>query len=108
MVAPPRTMVVATPGTMVKVKVLLSGKPLALAVNVADPTRTPVKVTLATPLVEVSLPVPVTVPAPPVWAKVTTVELSPVRVFPAASWIVAVIARVVPEARFVVRPVRLI
>ena len=61
---------------------------------------------VATPFVAVAVPVPVTVPAPEALAKVTTVELSPVTVFPAASWIVAVRTRVVPEVRLAVEPVR--
>ena len=47
-----------------------------------------------------------TVPAPEAFAKVTTVELSAVTVLPAASWIVAVSARVAPEVRLAVEPVR--
>ena len=45
---------------------------------------------VATPFDAVALPSPVTVPAPPVFAKATTVELSPVTVLPCASSIVAV------------------
>ena len=45
---------------------------------------------VATPLEAVAVPRPVTVPAPPVFANATTVELSLVTVFPCASWIVAV------------------
>ncbi len=45
---------------------------------------------VATPLDAVALPRPVTVPAPPVFANATTVELSLVTVFPFASLIVAV------------------
>ncbi len=45
---------------------------------------------VATPLEAVALPSPVTVPAPPVFAKVTTVELSLVSVLPLASLRVAV------------------
>ena len=52
-----------------------------------------------------ALPVPLTVPAPDALAKATTVVLSEVTVFPAASWIVAVSTRVAPEARFAVEPV---
>ena len=46
-----------------------------------------------------------TVPAPDAFANATTVELSAVTVLPAASWIVAVSRRVVPEVRFAVEPV---
>ena len=60
---------------------------------------------VATPLDAVSLPVPVTVPAPEAFAKATTVELSDVTVLPAASWIVAVSTRVAPEVRSAVAPV---
>ena len=52
------------------------------------------------------MPVPVTVPAPEAFAKAMTVELSPVTVLPAASLIVAVSNRPVPEVRSVVAPVR--
>ena len=61
-------------------------------------------VLVATPLEAVALPVPVTVPAPEALAKATTVLLSEVTVLPAASWIVAVRMRLVPEVRFVVAP----
>ena len=54
-------------------------------------------VLVATPATAVSLPVPVTVPAPEALAKATTVVLSEVTVLPAASWIVAVSTRVAPE-----------
>ena len=50
------------------------------------------------------MPVPVTVPAPDCLAKVMTVVLSEVTVFPAASCIVAVSTRVAPEVRFARRP----
>ena len=60
---------------------------------------------VATPATAVSLPVPVTVPAPEALAKATTVVLSEVTVLPAASWIVAVRTRVAPEVRLVVAPV---
>ena len=61
---------------------------------------------VATPATAVSLPVPVTVPAPEALAKATTVVLSEVTVLPAASLIVAVSTRVAPEVRLVVAPVR--
>ena len=76
-----------------------------MASIVTEPTSAPVIVLVATPLAAVALPVPVTVPAPDCLAKATTVELSEVTVFPAASWIVAVSTRVAPEVRFVVEPV---
>ena len=62
-----------------------------------EPTSAPVIVFVATPATAVSLPVPVTVPAPEALAKATTVVLSEVTVLPAASWIVAVRTRVAPE-----------
>ena len=48
-----------------------------------------VTILVATPLDAVALPSPATVPAPPVFAKATTVELSLVTVLPCASWIAA-------------------
>ena len=62
-------------------------------------------VLVATPATAVSLPVPVTVPAPEALLKATTVVLSEVTVLPAASLIVAVSTRVAPEVRLVVAPV---
>ena len=53
---------------------------------------------VATPLEAVAFPSPVTVPGPPVFAKATTVALSPVAVLPAASLIVAVSVWLSPEA----------
>ena len=61
---------------------------------------------VATPLAAVTLPVPLTVPAPEAFAKSITVELSEVTVFPAASRIVAVRTRVEPEVRSAVEPDR--
>ena len=63
-------------------------------------------VLVATPPEAVALPVPLTVPAPEALANATTVELSEVTVLPAASRIVAVSTRVVPEVRSAVEPVR--
>ena len=51
---------------------------------------------VATPALAVAVPRPVTVPAPPVFAKVTTVVLSPVIVLPLASLRVAVSVWVAP------------
>ncbi len=62
-------------------------------------------VLVATPLAAVAVPVPLTVPAPAVLAKVMTVVLSAVTVLPAASWIVAVRTRLAPEVRSAVEPV---
>ena len=55
-------------------------------------------VLVATPLDAVAVPSPVTLPAPPVWAKLTTVVVSEVTVLPAASSIVAVSVWLRPEA----------
>ena len=63
-------------------------------------------VLVATPATAVSLPVPLTVPAPEALAKATTVVLSEVTVLPAASLIVAVRILFEPEVRLVVAPVR--
>ena len=104
-VAPVRTMSAAAPWTTVKAPRAPEVSPAAVASMVTEPTSAPVIVFVATPLVAVAVPVPVTVPAPDCLAKVTTVVLSAVTVLPAASWIVAVRTRVVPETRFVVAPV---
>ena len=53
---------------------------------------------VATPPEAVALPSPVTVPTPPVFAKVTEVVLSAVTVLPAASSIVAVSVWLSPDA----------
>ena len=50
------------------------------------------------PIEAVALPSPVTVPAPPIFAKATEVVLSEVTVLPAASSIVAVSVWLSPEA----------
>src|SRR5207302_610235 len=60
-------------------------KPVFEAVIVIAPTVWPVTVTEATPPLAVAVPRPLTVPAPPVLAKPTTVVLSPVSRLPAAS-----------------------
>jgi hypothetical protein len=95
---------VAAPWTTVKASVPSVSAP-AVASIVTGPARTPVIVFVATPATAVSLPVPVTVPAPEAFANATTVVLSEVTVFPAASWIVAVRTRVAPEVRSAVEPV---
>ena len=64
--------------------------PAAVASIVIEPARAPVTVFVATPVAAVAAPGPVTVPAPDCLAKVTTVELSPVTVLPAASRSLAV------------------
>ena len=98
---------VAAPWTTVKPIVPSVSAPL-LASRTIAPTRAPVMVLVAMPATAVSLPVPVTVPAPEALANVTTLVLSEVTVLPAASWIVAVRTRVAPEVRLVVAPVRAI
>ena len=105
-VEPVRTMSAAGPCTTVKAPRTPVVSPVAAASIVTDPIRTPVIVFVANPPAAVAVPVPVTVPAPDCLAKLTTLVLSEVTVFPAASWIVAVSTRVEPEARFAVEPVR--
>ena len=95
---------VAAPWTTVKAPSVPVVSPAAVASIVTEPTRTPVIVFVATPFAAVALPLPLTVPAPEAFAKATTVELSAVTVFPAASWIVAVRTRFAPEARSAVEP----
>ena len=80
-------------------------RPAAVASIVTEPTSAPVIVFVATPLAAVAVPVPVTVPAPDCFAKVITVVLSEMTVFPSASRTVAVSTRVAPEVRFAVEPV---
>ena len=63
-VEPERTTWATEPGTTVKVSVLLSERPLALAVIVTLPASAPVRVLVATPAAAVALPSPVTEPAP--------------------------------------------
>src|SRR5262249_58240290 len=107
---PERTMCDAPPNTTVKLTVfeLVEPGPLnvAVACTLTVPTRFPVSVFEATPPDAVALPVPVTEPVPPVWAKLTLAELSgpDVTVFPAASSTVAENDRVTPDARFEVAP----
>ncbi len=96
---------VAAPWTTVKAPSVPVVRPADVASIVTEPASTPVIVLVATPLEAVALPVPLTVPAPEALAKATTVELSAVTVLPAASWIVAVSTRVVPEVRSAVEPV---
>ena len=105
-VEPVRTMSAATPWTTVKAPRVPVVRPLEVASIVTEPMSAPVIVLVATPATAVSLPVPVTVPAPEALVKATTVELSPVTVLPATSLIVAVRTRVAPEVRLVVAPVR--
>ena len=95
----------AAPWTTVKAPRVPVVSPPAVASIVTDPASTPVIVFVATPLEAVALPLPLTVPAPEALAKATTVELSEVTVFPAASWSVAVSTRVAPEVRSAVEPV---
>ena len=107
-VAPVSAIWVAAPWTTVKAPRVPVVSPAEVASIVTEPASWPVIVLVATPATAVSLPVPVTVPAPEALAKATTVLLSEVTVLPAASWIVAVSTRVAPEVRLVVAPVRAI
>ena len=67
-----------------------------------EPASAPVTVLVATPRGGGALRrAPVTVPVPPVLAKVTLVELSPVTMLPSASRTSAVSDRVAPEVRLV-------
>src|SRR5262249_23522168 len=79
---------------------------LADAPMVIEPGAAPVTVIVAMPPDAVLEPRPVTVPVPPVVAKVTLAVLPApvVIVLPAASWIVAVNTRVLPAVRSVVAP----
>jgi hypothetical protein len=52
---------------------------------VTEPASWPVIALVAMPATAVSVPVPVTLPAPEAWSKSTTVLLSEVTVLPAAS-----------------------
>src|SRR2546428_366748 len=67
--------------------------------RVTEPAVVPVTVLVATPFNAVAAPSPLTFPAPPSLAKVTTRVLFDATVFPAASLIVAVSTRSAPEAR---------
>ena len=104
-VEPVRAIWAAAPWTMVKAPRVPVVRPAEVASIVTEPASWPVIVLVATPATAVSLPVPVTVPAPEALANATTVVLSEVTVLPAASWIVAVRTRVAPEVRLVVAPV---
>ena len=102
-----RVICAAAPWTIVKPSVPSVRAPLLASTTIA-PTSAPVTVLVATPATAVSVPSPVTVPAPESLAKATTLVLSEVTVLPAASWIVAVRARVAPELRSAVAPVNAI
>src|SRR5712692_2028348 len=80
---------------------------VADALIVIGPASAPVRVLEATPPEAVAVPRPVTVPAPLVFANVTTVELSLVTRLPRASRISAVTVRVVPDLRVAVELVKL-
>ena len=77
-------------------------RPAAVAVIVIEPAVWPAIESEATPFEAVAAPSPVTVPAPPVFANVTEVELSVVTTLPAASRTSAVSDRAAPDARFAV------
>ena len=89
----------AAPGMIVKGRSVPVARPAAVASVLTGPISWAVMVLVATPLTAVALPVPVIVPAPEAFAKATTVELSEVTVLSAASWIVAVSTRFVPEGK---------
>jgi len=100
-----KTSLVAAPTVIEKVEVSLV-RPLFEAVIVTEPAVWPVTVSDATPEEAVALPSPVTEPAPAVWAKVTTVELSLVTMLLLASSIAAVKVLVEPEATLAVPEVK--
>ena len=77
-------------------------RPAFEAVTVSEPTVWPVTEREATPPVAVAVPRPLTVPAPAVLAKATTVVLSAVSRLPAASRSSAVSVFVAPEATLAV------
>ena len=79
-----RTIWAPAPLTTVKPSVPWVRAPLSAA-STSAPTRAPVTVLVATPPTAVSVPRPVTVPAPDCLVKATTLELSEVTVLPAAS-----------------------
>ena len=85
------------PGVTEKVDVA-EVRPALEAVIVTEPAMLPVTVRDAMPEEAVALPSPVTEPAPAVWAKLTTVVLSPVSTLPPASSTAAVSPFVEPEA----------
>ncbi len=91
----------AAPGSIVKV-VVPEVSPPAEAVTVIEPASTAVTGSEATPDEAVAAPRPVTVPAPAVFANVTTVELSIVRRLSLASLTSAVSVRAAPEVRLAV------
>ena len=72
-------------------------RPPAVASRSIVPASAFVTTVVATPAAAVAVPRPAAVPAPPVLAKVTTVALSLVSVFPAASCRVAVSVLLAPE-----------
>ncbi len=102
-VEPVRTTSLAVPCVTTKLRLPVES-PAEPAWRLTVPASAPVTVLVATPELAVAFPVPVTLPRPPSCAKLTTVELSVVTTFPAASVIVAVSTRVAPEARFAVEP----
>ncbi len=105
-VEPVSTMSAAAPGSTVKAPRVPVVSPLAVACMATVPTSAPVIVFVATPALAVAAPVPVTVPVPEALVKLTEVVLSPVTVLPAASLIVAVSRRVLPDVRLAVEPLR--
>ncbi len=89
----------AAPGTIVNA-VESEASPAAVAWMVIGPASCAVTLFDVTPELAVAEPRPVTVPAPPVLANVTEVELSPVTRLPAASRTSALTVRAPPAVRF--------
>ena len=81
------------------------GTPDAEAVMVIEPAVTPVTLIEAMPLDAVEDTRPLTVPAPPVFAKEIEVVLSVIRTFSFASRISAVSVRAVVDARSAIEEV---
>ena len=101
-VDPLRTMSAAAPWTTVKAPRVPVVRPAAVASIVTEPVRTPVIVLVATPRRGGGVAGAADRARAGALANAITVELSEVTVLPAASWIVAVSRRVVPEVRFAV------
>src|SRR5712692_966447 len=95
----------AAPATTVNV-VESEVSELAVAVIVIEPASPLVTVCDATPPDAVAVPSPVMVPAPPVFANVTAVVLSPATRLPPASRTSAVTVRVVPDLTLAVELVK--
>jgi hypothetical protein len=96
-----KTSLAAVPGVTVKVEAS-EVRPLALAVTVTEPAVAPVTTFCAIPPLAVAVSSPVTVPAPLVFANVTTVELSELTRLSLASRIATVSVLVAPAATLAV------